>query len=146
VGLLINVMIMPNAEHRQNILDNARRNLATSGCLIVAVPSIEAAHYSSHRLLEWYCREGTSRHAALRRLDAAVNKSTLSIVDGIIEIQGSPTKHYLREELLTLFANNRFHVLEELRIEYDWEEDFEDPPKWLNEPWPWDWLFVVEKP
>lgn len=138
-------MIMPNAEHRQNILDNARRNLAPKGRLIVAMPSIESAHYSNQRLLEWHCREGNKRRSALRRLDLDVQKSTSSIVDGIIEIQSTPTKHYLREELLTLFDRNRFNVLEELRIEYDWNEDFEAPPKWMKAPWPWDWLFVVEK-
>ncbi len=145
VGICINVMIMPDASRRQSILDNVRRNLEAKGRLILAVPAYESALFSCQRLLEWYCRAGDDRAEALRELEAETRESTLSIVDGIVEIQGEATKHYLREELLCLFDRNRLNVLEELRIEYDWREDFKSPPKWMKEPWPWDWLFVVEK-
>ena len=145
LGLCINVMIMPQLEHRQRILKNVRRNLAPAGRLILAVPSLESTIYSLQRLLEWHRREGDNRQSTLKRLEQETRKTAPSIIDGILEIQGEPTKHYLREELLLLFDQHKLEVLEELRIEYEWQEDFEEPPKWMKAPWPWDWLFVLEK-
>ena len=55
------------------------------------------------------------------------------------------TKHFLREELQVLFELKHFAVREESRVEYDWREEYEDPPAWMQQPWPWDWLFVVQK-
>ncbi len=31
------------------------------------------------------------------------------------------------------------------KVEYDWSTEFADPPKWMRDPLPWDWLFVVER-
>ena len=145
LGLLVNVMIMPNRQHRTTLLENVRRNLASRGRLIVVVPSYEAAIYSYQRLFEWYLRDGSRPASILRKLDRTAHESTSSLVDGIFDIQGTATKHYLREELFVLFQRHRFAVLEESRVEYDWQEEYEQPPSWMKEPWPWEWLFVVQK-
>ncbi len=145
LGLCINVMIMPQFKHRQTILSNVRRNLASSGRLILAVPSLESTLYSLKRLLEWHCREGDNRKSTLSALEKEARDTTVSIIDGIVEIRGEPTKHYLREELLLMFDQTKFDVLEELRIEFEWDEEYEDPPAWMAAPWPWEWLFVLQK-
>ena len=31
------------------------------------------------------------------------------------------------------------------KINYNWKTEFNQPPKWLKEPYPWDWMCVAEK-
>lgn len=144
-GLLINVMIMPNADHRDAILANVRSNLKKGAKLVVVVPSYESALYSWSRLIEWKRREGKSPRAAENAINRTASSEVANVAAGTIEISGTPTKHHLGEELEVQFRKQRFDVLERSRVEYDWSEDFDDVPRWLKEPFPWDWLFVVKR-
>lgn len=144
-GLLINVIIMPNAEHRNAILANVRANLKKDAKLVVVTPSYESVLYTWSRLVEWKLREGKSQRSAENAMNRTALSEVANLAAGTIRIDGTPTKHHLAEELEVQFRQHRFEVLEKSRVEYDWTEDFEDVPRWLKEPYPWDWLFVVKR-
>ena len=44
-----------------------------------------------------------------------------------------------------LFHESGFRVSALEKIEYAWDADFEDAPKWMQDPYPWDWLIVARK-
>ena len=68
-----------------------------------------------------------------------------NILQGNAEIDRVPTKHYLREELQLLLGNEGFIAQDFQKIEYEWDTEFLKPPKWLNEPKPWDWMVLARK-
>jgi len=145
MGLLINVLIMPRSDHRAAILTNARRNLRPGAPLVVAVPSLECVLYTLTRLIEWRVRDGDSYRSAENHVRRIAGREIKSLPGGIVEIEGTKTKHHLREEFLVTLRSSGFRLLEESRIEYDWNEDFVHVPRWLKDPYPWDWLFVAQR-
>ena len=44
-----------------------------------------------------------------------------------------------------VFNNNYREEYEIEKIEYAWDADFEDAPRWMQDPYPWDWLIVARK-
>jgi hypothetical protein len=63
----------------------------------------------------------------------------------VTDIDNVPTKHYLKEELELLLALEGFIVERIEKINYTWKTEFTNPPKWLKEPYPWDWMCVAKK-
>jgi hypothetical protein len=109
------------------------------------VPSLESALYSDFRLVQWNLKTGLTHSQAVSGLKETANDTDLPLRQGIIDIDGVPTKHYLKEELVALFADLPFKVLAIEKVEYAWETEFDGPPEWMNEPYPWDWLILLEK-
>ena len=144
-GLLINVVIMPSADHRNQIFSNVWKNLRKGARLIVVAPSLESTLYSASRLIEWEERDGKSRRASENAVNRTMAKEVANLAHGIVRIDDTETKHHLAEELEVQLKRHRFRVLEKDKVEYDWSEDYESPPRWLKDPYPWDWLFVAEK-
>jgi hypothetical protein len=68
-----------------------------------------------------------------------------NILQGNAEIDNVPTKHYLKEELQLLLANEGFKTTDFQKIEYEWDTEFLNTPKWLKEPKPWDWMVIARK-
>jgi len=63
----------------------------------------------------------------------------------VLNIEGVPTKHYLKEELTIYLSDFGLKVLSVDKVEYAWNTEFIEPPKWMNEPYPWDWLVICRK-
>jgi len=142
-GLLINVIIMPDRDHRRAILANVRRNMNPGGTLVVATPSLESVLYTHSRMIEWAERDGKTFGRAVAGEDKSASSEIVSLTSGIVKIRNLPTKHHLGEELTLELRRAGFELMERSRIEYAWSEDYESPPRWLQAPFPWDWLFVV---
>lgn len=144
-GLLINVIIMPGEKHRDAILTNVRANLKKGAKLVVVTPSLESALYSGSRMIDWKQREGKSRRAAENAANRMLLDEVSNLAHGILQIDGTKTKHHLAEELEVQLRKHKFKVLQRDKVEYEWSEDFDSPPRWLKDPYPWDWLFVAER-
>jgi len=56
-----------------------------------------------------------------------------------------PHKHYLKEELYHLLKDVGFIAEAFQKIEYDWDTEFNRPPKGLQQPGPWDWMVVARR-
>ncbi len=141
-ALSINVLIMPSRELRQRILATCYRQLTQGGYLLVVVPSLESKLYANSRSLEWNDRS-RGKHESLILLE---NKDKKILMEsGLIKLDGVPTKHYLEEELVVTFRTVGFDVKSIVKVEYPWTIEFPRPPKWMKDPYPWDWLLLCQK-
>jgi len=143
-GVCQNVLISPERRKRRAILKNISRHLVRGGHLMLLVPSTESAIYANQRLVEWNRREGLRGKQLTREVEAPRN--TLELVDGLFGRDGVPTKHYLKEEAGMMLERMNFEPLSIDKVEYDWDSEFADPPPWLRDPYPWDWLVVAGRP
>ncbi|RKX30159.1 MAG: class I SAM-dependent methyltransferase, partial [Verrucomicrobia bacterium] len=64
---------------------------------------------------------------------------------GHIPIDGLITKHYLKEELEFLLPDHGLEVREIEKIPYPWTTEFAQPPAWMVEPHPWDWMALARR-
>ena len=145
-ALSVNVAIMASARKRFGILGTIARHLRGSGHLLLVVPSLESALFADFRLIQWNIKSGMGYGKAIAAsLDAGQIGPAGSLRQGIVEIDGVPTKHYLREELLVLFGDRPFDVLSIEKVEYSWKTEFELPPRWMKGPYPWDWAVLLRK-
>jgi len=144
-GICMNVLIMPSLEMRQAMLRTMHRALKPGAPLLVVLPSLESALYTDTRLVEWNMRDGMTHRAALRSGFNAEPGFLGHPAGGIVDRGGEPTKHYLKEEALVFLRRARFTVRAVEKVEYQWDSEFESPPRWLHEPYPWDWLLSCRR-
>jgi len=145
-ALSINVAIMVPRRTRLGILRTVARGVRKSGHLLLVVPSLESALLTDVRLIEWNLRSGMGYDKAVAAsLGDAEIAQERSIRQGVVEIDGEPTKHYLREELEVLLAELPLDIRSIEKVEYSWKTEFESPPKWMKAPYPWDWAVLLRK-
>jgi len=144
-GLCINVLIMPSHEIRTAILATMSRHLRAGGHLLVVVPSLESVLYAHRRLIQWNRREGGSAAEAWAENEAYLGEPDGGLAAGIVCLNGTRTKHYLREELEALFGRVALRVQAIEKVTYPWSTEFTAPPAWMKAPYPWDWLIVLKK-
>jgi len=141
VGICANVLISEDPANRRGILRTIRRHVARGGRLLLLVPSLESVLFSNQRLIEWNRRLGFSEADAL----ASGSMPARDTARGLVRLDGVLTKHYLREEAITLLESSDFVVTSCDKVEYSWDTEFENPPRWMKRPGPWDWLFVAKR-
>lgn len=145
-ALSVNSILTPSLIRRNRMLDAACRHIRPGGHLVLVVPSLESALLADYRLIEWNLKNGMSPGNAVRsgfiRYQGTDNPR---LRQGIIKIDDVDTKHYLEEELIILLKGRKMEVLEIEKIQYSWETEFDQPPRWMKEPFPWDWLCVAKK-
>jgi SAM-dependent methyltransferase len=145
LALSVNVVIMASLAVRTGILRTIARHVAPGGHLLLVAPSFESALYANLRLLEWNLRVG---HAYGDAVDGGLRDDASAVAafpEGIVTIDGVQTKHYLAEELRVILEQLGFSVQAVKKMQYAWQTEFERPPKWMQEPYPWDWLAVARK-
>ncbi len=144
-GLCVNVLLSRSQRRRVGILKFLKRHVAKGGRLVMVAPALESALLTSHRRIQWNLKDGARyRKAAEGDPNFELGRGA-SIEHGLATIEGVPTKHFLREELEMTLRKFSFRPLELEKVEYDWTTEFAEPPKWMKEPWPWDWLVVAER-
>ena len=139
-----NVIMFPEIGKNKSMIRNIHRALRVNGAALVVVPSLESVLYSSSRLIEWYKREKTNIED-IPASELAYYKGKKDILQGIIQIDNVPTKHYLEPELRLLFEEEGLVVTAIDKIEYEWTSEFDAPPPWMKAPYPWDWLVECRK-
>lgn len=145
-ALCVNAAITPVAGPRNRLLDLACRHLRPGGHLVLVVPALESIFLTDFRLIEWNLRDGQPpARAAGAGFRAYRPVRRPRAHEGIVKIDGVDTKHFLREEVLALLAARRLRTLEVEKLEYPWSTEFTQPPRWMQAPYPWDWLFVAQK-
>lgn len=141
-ALCINVLITSSLAVRTRIMTHLRRHLKTDGHLLLVVPAVESALLTSARMIQWNQRNG-HRAAEAESLGLPRAGSVRQIHRGHIAIDGVVTKHYLKEELEFLLPDHGLEVVEIVKIPYPWTTEFAQPPSWMQEPLPWDWLVLA---
>jgi 2-polyprenyl-3-methyl-5-hydroxy-6-metoxy-1,4-benzoquinol methylase len=145
LGLSVNVLTMPSHEERTAILQNILPCLSESGHLILIVPSMESALYSHFRLSDWKRRSSIAEDCLATQRLTANDSSLFSVANGVLNVEGVPTKHYLEEELRVWLASTGFKIDLVDKVEYSWQTEFSKPPRWMKAPYPWDWLVACQR-
>lgn len=144
-GISVNVLLEPAPQKRRRVLDNMFRHIANKGHILVVVPSLESALYSNLRLSQWNDRSG-HRQDERSAIKLPRKKSRgADVINGILNLDGVLAKHYLREELFVSLEDVGFEVSHVDRVEYPWIAIFDNPPRWMKDPYPWDWLAICHK-
>jgi len=142
VAVCINAILTDSLKKRNIFFSNLAECLKKEGSLILVVPSLES----------WLCTRIIQNHWQIDKklfaekiADRAAAKKYTNLLQGNADIDNVPTKHYLREELGLLLSREGLAMRECEKIEYTWHTEFIDPPGWLTEPRPWDWMVVAKK-
>lgn len=146
-GLCVNALITDSLSRRQAMFRFIARHLEPGGHLVLVVPSLESALYCSFREVQWETRESpqASSKALIQKMADFDRTEGAAPELGLVQIDGVPTKHFLREELQVLLAEQGFKPVAFKKVEYDWDVEFESPPDWLKHPYPWHWLVTAQR-
>ena len=144
--LCVNVLLTPDLGQRIGIMKNIARQLSKGGHLVLVVPSLESALFANARLVQWNLRTGVAAEQAQQIGFREGEPSGLEVARGGVLYAGDlKMKHFIREELVTAAEGLRLDVVSIEKLEYRWDTEFEEPPAWMGEPFPWDWLAVFRK-
>jgi len=140
-----NVIMFPVIEKNYIMLSNIHSALKPGGTALIVLPSLDSALFSAWRLIDLYRREGVKPEDIQANEFYYFKGSKRDILQGIIHIDGVPTKHYTESEIRVIFNESGFSVTKVDKVEYDWDTELSSPPVWLKEPYPWDWLVECKK-
>lgn len=141
-----NVAMSDDVKRNYRIIKNVLNSLNKGGVALFVLPSLESASLAAWRLVSWYDKEGIDLGDIPRKELSHLNVNhQKQITEGIVMIDKVPTKHYLISELYALFNSGDF-VLQKLdRLEYGWDTEFESPPSWMQDPYPYDWVVEAKR-
>jgi SAM-dependent methyltransferase len=140
-----NVAMLPEVEKTHAMILNIQKALRVGGTALLVLPSLDSVLYASWRLMEMYRRNGVKTDEIPSDEFDYFNASKRDIVQGIIHIDGVPTKHWGQSELEVVFKNAGLTITAIDKVEYDWDTELDSPPQWMKEPYPWDWLVECKK-
>ena len=141
-GICINAILTPSQKDRTIFFQSLSACVKKGGRIVITIPSLES--YLLTSILQQQYKIDKSLFPATKNAKEAIRKWN-NIRQGNADIDEVPHKHYLKEELQLLLANEGFLAEEFEKIEYNWNTEFIAPPKWLKEPKPWDWMVVGKK-
>lgn len=140
-----NVIMFPMIEKNLIMINNIYNALKPGGTALIVLPSLDSALFSSWRLIDLYRREGVKPENISAAEFHYFKGNKRDILQGIVHIDGVPTKHYTEPEIQVIFKEAGFTVTKVDKLEYDWNTELSSPPEWLQSPYPWDWLIVCKK-
>lgn len=141
-AICINAILTGSLEKRINFFQSLSLCLHAGGELVLVVPSLESKLYTNIIADRWNVDDADND--ILPKGKEATQKVS-NIRQGVTDIDNVPTKHYLGEELHLLLTLEGFEVTNIKKINYGWGTEFHKPPKWLKEPYPWDWMCTARK-
>lgn len=144
-GFCCNVLLLPDLDKNIAMLHNAHRALKKNAAAVFVIPSLDSMLFYAWRLIEWNKKEGVKPSDIPDSEFSYFSGSKRDIFQGLIRIDGVITKHYSHPEIEVIFRDAGFKIRNIDRIEYEWTTEFADPPLWLKEPYPWDWLVEVTR-
>jgi SAM-dependent methyltransferase len=142
VAVCINAILTDNLKKRINFFQSLNICLNQGGTLVLVVPSLESKLYTNIIAHRWNVDDDHKEKIESVEKAYALAKN---IKQGVTDIDNVPTKHYLKEELELLLKLDGFTVDRVEKINYTWQTEFNNPPKWLEDPYPWDWMCVARK-
>jgi SAM-dependent methyltransferase len=140
-----NVIMFPVYEKNDQLIKNIYDSLKPGATALIVLPSFDSAMFSAWRLIDVYKREGTRATDIPASEFKYFKAGKRDLIQGIIHIDGVPTKHYSESEIKVIFKEAGFSVTAIDKLEYDWETEIALPPAWLKDPYPWDWLVELKR-
>ena len=145
VGLSVNVLIDPDLRVNTSIVNTMSRSLKRQAHLIVVVPALESVMSKYPRMLSAYLATGLSYPRARALVERASRKELTSAAQGIVSVEGVPTKHFTHEEAVAFFRACGYSCVRSDKLEYPWSEEGGTLADETEPPLPWDWLFVFKR-
>lgn len=142
MALCVNAILTSSFTKRLAFFKSISKCVKPGGHIILVVPSLESAMYSEFMFTQWNYRDGKLPGVENSK---DVPKKYSNLKQGVVELDSVPTKHYLEEELVINLKNEGFTVKEIEKVQYPWHTEFINPPKWMQAPYPWDWMVVAKK-
>ncbi len=139
-ALCINTLLLADGTKRARMIANLCAGVRKGGHLLLVVPSIESVLLTHARHAEW-----NRRVNGRAGTPGSSGPEGPELLRGVVQIDQVPTKHYLKEELHDLLGNEGMRVLDVQKIEYPWNTEFENAPRWMREPFPWDWFVEARR-
>jgi SAM-dependent methyltransferase len=140
-----NVAILSEVATNVAIIKNIQKTLKPGGHALVVIPSLESMIYSAWRLIDWYKKEKVKPEKIDASEYSGFSGKKIDILQGLVTIDGHTTKHYTQPEIEVVFSRCGLTVSRIEKVEYNWNSEFAKPPKWMNAPYPWDWLVACMK-
>jgi 2-polyprenyl-3-methyl-5-hydroxy-6-metoxy-1,4-benzoquinol methylase len=140
-----NVAILPDIEKDKAIIKNVQTALKPNGAAVFVIPSAESTLFAGWRIIDVYEKEGVAFNRIPKSELSYFDVTKKELLHGLFKISGVATKHYSQAEIHVLFSAAGFTVKNIDKIEYNWTTELTSPPKWLREPYPWDWIVECEK-
>lgn len=140
-----NVIMLPEVEKNLVMFTNIQKALKSGGNAVIIIPSFESIFYASWQLIRMYEKEGIGVNDIPASEFAYFKASKRDLVRGIMHINGVPTKHYAQPELEVLLPQAGLKITALEKVEYTWNTEFDSPPVWMKDPYPWDWLVECRK-
>lgn len=140
-----NVIMLPEVERNKTMLSNISRSLKPKGNSVIIIPSLESIFYASWRLIQSYKKDGVEVSDIPESEFHYFKASKRELIEGIMHINGVPTKHYSQPEIEVIFREAGLTVTAIEKVEYHWNTEMESPPAWMKDPYPWDWLVECTK-
>ena len=141
-GICINAILTPSKKDRDIFFRSLSSCIKKGGRIIITIPSLESWMLTNIVQQQW----NIDKHLfpQVKKAKKAI-KNWNNIKQGNVDIDDVPHKHYLKEELELLLLKAGFVAEEFQKIEYDWKTEFHEPPRWLKDPRPWDWMVVAKR-
>lgn len=140
--ICINAILSGSLKKRNTFFNNLAVSVKKGGHLILVAPSLESWLMARIFQNRWKIDEKLYRDKISGKEGL---KKYKNILQGNAELDNVPTKHYLKEELSLLLAQQGFSITDTQKIAYKWNTEFIKAPVWLQEPYPWDWMIVAQK-
>jgi SAM-dependent methyltransferase len=140
-----NVIMLPEIARNEVMLANIQRVLNPRGHALIVVPSLDSILFSAWRLIDWYRKEGVAADKVPDEELSYFKGKKRNLLQGIMHIEGVRTKHYSYSELTVLLKRAGLKTIAIEKLEYNWNTEFDSPPAWMGEPYPWDWLIECQK-
>lgn len=138
-AICINAILTPVAKDRNIFFQSLQACVKKGGRIVITVPSLESWLLTS--VVQQQYKIDRALFPPTRNSKEALRKWN-NIRQGNADIDDVPHKHYLKEELQLLLQDAGFRAEQFEKIEYGWDTEFNRPPKWLQQPGPWDWMVV----
>jgi SAM-dependent methyltransferase len=140
-----NVAMLPEIKKTHAMIRNIQRTLRKGGRALLVLPALDSVLYASWRLIDLYGKEGVTPDRIPDSEFDYFKASKRDIVQGIIHIDGVPTKHFGQSELEVVFRDAGLTITSLDKVEYYWNSELAEPPKGMGGPYPWDWLVECRK-
>lgn len=131
-AICINVLIMPSLDERLRAWRCITNQINRGGKLLLVVPSSESVQMELLRAVDTHISDGVSCEAALAN-GHNPTATPQELQQGVHQLDGLSTKHYLRAELEEMLPAHELDIQEVTKIEYPSEIDG-------NPNQSWDWL------
>lgn len=138
----VNAILTDSLKKRNIFFHNLSRWVKKGGHLVLVVPSLESWMFT-HIIQQKFSIDKDLFDQKLSPKEAS--KKYFNALQGNLDIDNVPTKHYVEEELHILLSREGFTIESCRKIEYNWNTEFVKAPKWLKEPKPWDWFVLASR-